>query len=308
AELAGNVMHFPRVHSTCLGLCSNSPSSSLTVRSISLTPLRLKKERCFYEVLGVSRGASQDEIKKAFYEKSKKLHPDLHNASNESTVAFVELKTAYDTLRRPADRRLYDHRDEMEERARERAAYRHPYRSSMHPDYYGGRGDWQSFFRNNPNRRPGGEENLSESEIFKRREELWKIIMKWTIIGAAAVVLYNVGYVIQIRAGEHRLSQLIDSDEIAKSFLRQPEFKGRKTDACEVAEIASLLKKDIDEAYRKKREEIGEIRNPDEIREEYRWMRAVEDAGLYARYREKRDREKAERRAAAASAGQAEQQ
>ncbi|GMR52537.1 hypothetical protein PMAYCL1PPCAC_22732, partial [Pristionchus mayeri] len=168
----GDVMHFPRVHSKCLGLCSNLPSSlsfvvasRATARSISFSPLRLKKERCFYEVLGVSRDASQDEIKKAFYEKSKKLHPDLHNSSNESTLAFVELKTAYDTLRRPADRRLYDHRDVMEELFREREAYRHAYRSSARPEYYGKEGDWQSFYRNNRYNKPGGEENLSDIEV-----------------------------------------------------------------------------------------------------------------------------------------------
>lgn len=36
-------------------------------------------------------------------------------------------------------------------------------------------------------------------------------------------------------------------------------------------EIASLLKKDVDEAYRKKCEELRETKNPDEIREEYRY-------------------------------------
>ncbi|GMS99709.1 hypothetical protein PENTCL1PPCAC_21884 [Pristionchus entomophagus] len=299
-------MHFPRVPSTCLSLCSNSPSSSLgciivirgTVRTIS-TSLRLKRERCYYEVLGVSRKCSQDEIKKAFYEKSKKLHPDLHNASTESTLAFVELKTAYDTLRRPADRRVYDYRDEMAERSRERAMYRHAYRPSVRPDYYGGGGDWKAFFRDKPGRKPGGEENLSESEIFKRREEQWKLIMKWTIIGAAAVILYNTGYLIQLHMRDYKLSQLIESDEIAKSFLRQPEFRNQRLDACERENIASLLKKDVDEAYRKKCEELRETRNHDEIREEYRWMRAVEDAGRYQKYREKKEQQKAEKRAEA---------
>ncbi|KAF8368594.1 dnj-4, partial [Pristionchus pacificus] len=303
----GDVMHFPRVHSACLIRCSAVPSSSIScvviprgsIRSLSTTVVRFKRERDYYDVLGVSRKCSHDEIKKAFYEKSKKLHPDLHNASAESTLAFVELKTAYDTLRRPADRRVYDHRDEMAERARERAAYRHAYRPSIRPEYYGGGGGWEAFFRNNPGRKPGGEENLSDSEIFKRREEQWKFIMKWTIIGAAAVILYNAGYVIQIRLREHRLSQLIESDEIAKSFLRQPEFRNRVADACEVDEIASLLKKDVDEAYRKKCEELRETKNPDEIREEYRWMRAVEDAGRYQRYREKKEQQKADRQAAA---------
>ncbi|GMT27039.1 hypothetical protein PFISCL1PPCAC_18336, partial [Pristionchus fissidentatus] len=294
----GDVMHLPRVHNACLNLCSAAPSSSSlgsvfivtgTRRSIATTISRFTRDRCYYAVLGVTRTASQAEIKKAFYEKSKMLHPDLQEASADSTAAFVELKTAYDTLRRPADRRVYDHRDDMAERARERAMHRHAYRPSVHPHYQGPESEWQSFFRQRPGARPGGEENMSESEIFKRREEQWKLIMKWTIIGAAAVILYNTGYVIQLRLREHRLSQLIESEEIAKSFLRQPEFKNRYSDASERENIAAMLTKDVDEAYRRKCEQLRETKNPDEIREEYRWMRAVEDAGRYQRYRERRD-------------------
>ncbi|KHN75908.1 DnaJ -like protein subfamily C member 7 -like protein, partial [Toxocara canis] len=71
--------------------------------------------RNFYDVLGVSPKATQTEIKNAYYTKCKLVHPDSDSHLSEEERerrqrAFVELKAAYDVLRRPADRRIYDER------------------------------------------------------------------------------------------------------------------------------------------------------------------------------------------------------
>lgn len=50
-----------------------------------------------HELLGVSRSASQSEIKKAFREAAKELHPDLSN-SPEAAEAFKRIKDAHDAL------------------------------------------------------------------------------------------------------------------------------------------------------------------------------------------------------------------
>ena len=55
--------------------------------------------RDYYEVLGVSRDASQDEIKKAYRKLARKLHPDYAGADSEE--AFKELSVAYETLSDP---------------------------------------------------------------------------------------------------------------------------------------------------------------------------------------------------------------
>lgn len=60
----------------------------------------------YYDILGVSRDASQDEIKKAYRKKARQLHPDY--AGPESEEAFKELSVAYETLSDPEKRQMYD--------------------------------------------------------------------------------------------------------------------------------------------------------------------------------------------------------
>uniref|UniRef100_A0A8R1TMS5 J domain-containing protein n=1 Tax=Onchocerca volvulus TaxID=6282 RepID=A0A8R1TMS5_ONCVO len=67
----------------------------------------------YYEILGVSKNATQAEIKSAYYERSKELHPDRKDCSNNQEVkrrsdAFVELTTAYEVLKVPERRQSYD--------------------------------------------------------------------------------------------------------------------------------------------------------------------------------------------------------
>jgi len=64
--------------------------------------------RDYYEVLGVSKGASDDEIKKAFRQQAKKYHPDLHPGDKEAEAHFKEVNEAYSVLSDADKRAKYD--------------------------------------------------------------------------------------------------------------------------------------------------------------------------------------------------------
>src|SRR5437870_13167311 len=65
-------------------------------------------ERNFYDILGVSRNASAEEIRKAYRKLARKYHPDINPGNKEAENKFKEISVAYDVLSDPEKRKLYD--------------------------------------------------------------------------------------------------------------------------------------------------------------------------------------------------------
>ena len=64
-------------------------------------------KRDYYDVLGVSKTASEEEIKKAYRSLAKKYHPDVSSEPN-AEAKFKEVQEAYDTLGEADKRKQYD--------------------------------------------------------------------------------------------------------------------------------------------------------------------------------------------------------
>src|SRR6188474_317150 len=62
----------------------------------------------YYEILGVKKNATDDEIKKAYRKLARKLHPDLNPNDKEANKKFQQLNEANEVLSDPEKRKKYD--------------------------------------------------------------------------------------------------------------------------------------------------------------------------------------------------------
>ena len=67
----------------------------------------MANKRDYYEVLGISKGASDDEIKKAYRKLAKQYHPDVNKAP-DAEAKFKEINEAYEVLSDPQKKATYD--------------------------------------------------------------------------------------------------------------------------------------------------------------------------------------------------------
>lgn len=75
-----------------------------------------------YKILGVSRAAGEDEIKKAYRKLAKKYHPDLNRGDKAAEIKFKEVGEAYQILGNKSARRDYDRQAGREEAKKQRKA------------------------------------------------------------------------------------------------------------------------------------------------------------------------------------------
>src|SRR5512145_91516 len=111
------------------------------------------KFRDYYEILGIQRGAGQDEVQRAYRKLARKFHPDV-NKAKDAEEKFKELSEAYEVLKDPEKRKMYD---QLGHNWKSGQDFRPPPGWDFHSDYgrgggqqagsqWGGAGDFSDFF------------------------------------------------------------------------------------------------------------------------------------------------------------------
>jgi len=91
--------------------------------------------RDYYEILGVTRNASADDLKKAFRHLARKYHPDLNKGSKEAEEKFKEINEAYQVLSDPQKKAQYDQGGHVEFGPGDTSGYRPPSYEDLFRDY-----------------------------------------------------------------------------------------------------------------------------------------------------------------------------
>ena len=104
----------------------------------------------YYEILGVKRDASADDLKKAFRQKARKYHPDLNKGSKEAEEKFKEVNEAYQVLSDPQKKAQYDQVGHADFAPGDASSYKPPSYDDLFRDF--GLGDIFDAFSGGPRR------------------------------------------------------------------------------------------------------------------------------------------------------------
>lgn len=69
-----------------------------------------KNGKDFYEILGIEEDADEQDIKMAYRKLAKKYHPDVNKTDPKAKEKFIKIKEAYETLKDPKKREIYDYK------------------------------------------------------------------------------------------------------------------------------------------------------------------------------------------------------
>lgn len=106
----------------------------------------------YYKILGISKGASEKEIKKAYRKLARKYHPDLNPDNKDAEKKFKEINEANEVLSHPENRKKYDkygkdwmHGEEFEKARQQQSYQRQQYSGGAGGQDFSG-GDFSDFF------------------------------------------------------------------------------------------------------------------------------------------------------------------
>ena len=162
-----------------------------------------------YQILGLSKNATQDEIRTAYRNLAKKHHPDLNPENKTAETKFKEISSAYEMIGTPEARAKFD-RGETEAHAQERArtAQEEPYYYSTQQGEPGGRYSHsfgedmgaEDLFANLFGRaRPGGARARGADFVGEDQLYQMEVEFKESILGAERVITLPTGKKLQVK-------------------------------------------------------------------------------------------------------------
>ncbi|XP_072887277.1 dnaJ homolog subfamily C member 4 [Hemitrygon akajei] len=227
---------------------SASNSSSVLSRFSSTT---------YYAILGIKPDATLEEIKKAFHEQSKKLHPDIDLSNPNLHAQFIRLNEAYSVLSKHSSRAEYDTKLRVQRRA--------PFGEPLDPWAHGSKDDhvnptssygsskseeqryWEQF-------RYPTEDSESYRGTRKRKKNL-KAFGYCVFIMLAGVFIHYVGF----RKLEEVHSNFMDhKDQVIREIYNESKERARMNGFKKQQEILRQKHADFMEKYRVKKQGDGD--------------------------------------------------
>lgn len=101
----------------------------------------------YYEILGVSISATNEEIKKAYRRLAKQFHPDLNPGNKEAEEKFKEINDAHENLSCADKKSIYDLNFHNEQRSKDNNRYRKQRSEYEDVTYYNESFDFRIFFQ-----------------------------------------------------------------------------------------------------------------------------------------------------------------
>ncbi|CAL9707022.1 unnamed protein product [Knipowitschia caucasica] len=215
------------------------------IRFISQSRIHSKSAN-HYDLLGIKSDASLEEIKNAFFDKSKKVHPDSDPSNPDLHTQFVKLNEAYRVLSKDKSRKEYD------------LKIRHPYnfnqtydstfRNTDHSNKYSSEAYesqryWEQFRQSNAH-------NMS-SEAWQKRRTQNQRVLGYCV--AAIVLSVGVHYVLFRKLEEVHTNYMDEKDRVITAIYNEAKERARVNSFEKQKEILSQKHAEFLQKYKMRR-------------------------------------------------------